>query len=210
MDGEQFYELTLDDCATPSFISGAKPFYGRLSDIRSFVTVLEQDERCKENHEHLIGAFKAFESGDTETEHYAAYQKVRLLTPIKVLTSRTTTFPNHRWTHMNVWDCPYELRCEELIAEQMWIEREGSYLRCLRAKFKKLEYLSNFEKRWRDLIDGFWGYPHMLEYQEPYVVLRLWVAEEPFASKELALENAKMPEPGLCLNDVCDEMFGGG
>ena len=45
MDGEQFYELTLDDCATPSFISGAKSFFGRLSDIRSFVTALEQDER---------------------------------------------------------------------------------------------------------------------------------------------------------------------
>ena len=63
MDGEQFYELTLNDCATPSFISGAKSFFGRLSDIRSFVTALEQDERCKENHEQLISAFKAFESG---------------------------------------------------------------------------------------------------------------------------------------------------
>ena len=177
MGCQQLYQLTLDDSATPSFISFTKPFYGSLSDIRCFIEALEQDEDHKENYKELTEAFRAYESGSTDVKHHAAYQEIQLLKPVKVLASRTTNLKDYRWTHMNVWDCPYELRCEELIAEQTWIEQEGTYLRCLRAKFRKLEFLSSFDQQWRDLNDGFWGYLHMLDYDEPYVFQRLWVIE---------------------------------
>ena len=47
MADEQFYQLRLDDCATPSFVSFDKPYYGPLEEIRDFVNALEQDEGCR-------------------------------------------------------------------------------------------------------------------------------------------------------------------
>ena len=50
----------------------------------------------------------------------------------------------------------------------------------------------------------------MLEYEEPYVYNRLLVSEESFNTMELALKNAHARQPGLCLDEVCDDMFGDG
>ena len=61
---------------------------------------------------------------------------------------------------------------------------------------------------WSAFHDGFWGYPHILEYEEPYVYNRLMVIEEVFKAKKLMLKNARASEPGLCMDEVCDEMFG--
>ena len=47
-------------------------------------------------------------------------------------------------------------------------------------------------------------------YEEPYVYSRLLVSEEAFKTKKLALKNARAHQPGLCLDEVCDEMFGDG
>ena len=111
---------------------------------------------------------------------------------------------------MNIWECPYELRCQELQVEQAWIEAENLYVRCVRARFKNLELQSIINDDWGALNDGFWGYPHILEYEEPYVYNRLMVIEEVFKTKKLMLKNARASEPGLCMDEVCDEMFGDG
>lgn len=207
---EQFYELRLDDYATPSFVSFDKPFYGTMEDIQGFVAALEQDEECRDRHEELISAFHAYENGNHDVKHHAAYQKIPLLIPVNVLERRTTTLQKYEWTHMNIWDCPYDLRCEELQAEQAWIAVHNGYARCLRARFKNLELQSIVNDDWRVFNDGFWGYAHMLEYDEPYVYNRLMVTEEAFKTKKLALENARADDPGLLLDEVCDEMFADG
>lgn len=114
------------------------------------------------------------------------------------------------WTHMNIWECPYYLRCRELEAEQVWLQIEKGFVRCVRARFKDLELQSIISDEWRPFNSGFWGYPHMLEYEEPYVYSRLLVSEEAFKTKKLALKNAQTNQPGLCMDEVCDEMFGDG
>ena len=210
MASEQLYQLRLDDCATPSFVSFDKPYYGTLEEIRDFVAALEQDEECREGEESLITAFHAYEAGKHGATHYAAYQEIPLLIPVSILTRKTVILREYAWTHMNIWNCPYELRCEELEAGQVWIETEKGCVRCLRAKFKNLELKSVIRNDWRPLNSGFWGYPHMLEYEEPYVYNRLLVSEESFNTRELALKNAHARQPGLCLDEVCDDMFGDG
>ena len=207
---EQFYQLRLDDCATPGFVSFDKPYYGTLEEIRGFIAALEQDEQCRENHANLIAAFHAYESGNHDAKHYAAFQEIPLLIPVDVLMRRVERLHDYAWTHMNIWECPYYLRCRELEAEQVWIETEKCCVRCLRTRFKNLELKSIVGDEWRPLNSGFWGYPHMLEYEEPYVYSRLLVSEEAFKTKKLALKNAQANQPGLCLDEVCDEMFGDG
>ena len=210
METEQFYQLQLDDHATPAYISFSKPYYGTLEEIRAFVAALEQNEKCRNCHESLITAFHAYENGDIGAKHNVAYQEIPLLIPVKVSKRRSLTLPEHKWTHMNIWECPYELRCQELQVEQVWIEAENLYVRCVRARFKNLELQSIVNDDWGALTDGFWGYPHILEYEEPYVYNRLMVIEEVFKTKKLMLKNARASEPGLCMDELCDEMFGDG
>lgn len=207
---DTLYQLRLTDCATPSFISFDKPFYGSLEEIRGFIAALEQDEDCRERCEALIAAFCSYEAGNHAVTHNVAFRELPLLRPVHVLEQRSITLREYAWTHMNIWECPYYLRCEELEAEQAWIVTANSYVRCVRARFRNLEIKSIARDGWRQLNGGFWGYPHMLEYEEPYVYSRLMVAEEAFSSKRLLLKNAHSPRPGLCLDEVCDEMFGDG
>ncbi len=104
MISQQFYQLRLDDCATPSFVSFDKPYYGTLDEIRGFIAALEQDEACRESDAAPIAAFHAYESGDHEAKHYAAYQELPLLIPVSVLERKTVTLREYAWTHMNIWE----------------------------------------------------------------------------------------------------------
>ena len=95
-------------------------------------------------------------------------------------------------------------------AEQVWLQIEKGFVRCVRARFWDLELKSIISDEWRPFNSGFWGYPHMPEYEEPYVRCRLMVTEETFKTRKLALEDASLPQPGLLLDEVCDEIFGDG
>ena len=152
-----YFRLELDDYSGPSFVSWNKEYFATMADIRDFIEALS---KAKKN-QHLIDAFRAYESGQTDATHIVAYQEVRLLAPVRVLHRETVEIENLAWEHTNTWGCGYDMRCDKVCSEHLWIECEGKFYRALKATFTNLCY-EGFSRQWIPLGDMLWGYPCVL------------------------------------------------
>lgn len=209
MGEEQYYCLTLDDYALPSFISGGKPYFGTLAEIAAFIDALKSDNKRQDVKNGLIKAFEAFNLGNNDATHYVAYNEEKLLEPIELLGLRKYTLEDYTWTHMNVWDYPHEMRCDKAECEQAWFRWGDTPVRCIRAAFTNLQNKGRRDA-WRMITDDtFWGYPHVLVYESPILRSRFFVTEQAEESDNVDDLIRSLPqEPDL--GGICDDIFGDG
>ena len=66
---EQYYCLHLDDYSAAAFTSFGKAYYGTMEDLKAFIDTLDKGEETHERFEKLIGAFRAYEAGNTAVTH---------------------------------------------------------------------------------------------------------------------------------------------
>ena len=208
---EQFYRLVLDEYASPSFCTLRKGYYGSLNDIKGLVDALDADQHYREHHLELINAFRAYVSGDHTITYRVAYSELPLLEPVELLDSAALRLDQFAWSHTNVWDCQYHLRCDCVETVHYWLRLKDRYLRVVKANFKNLEFLSEIHG-WRTLHSHFWGFPKMIVSAEGDVYNRLAVCEKSFESlAEAETDIAAFPSlKDVDFTEFCNDIFGDG
>ena len=151
---EQYYALSLDDYATPSFCSCSKHYFGTLNEISDFMLELSDMLETKL-------AFKEYIAGNKNAKHTVAYNETQLLTPVVSHNIENYTFNNKEWTHINVYSCPYEMVADKIEIQQIIIHHEKKYLRCIKAKFYNLSYKDVYQDNKLVPIKIFWGFPEI-------------------------------------------------
>ena len=156
-----YYRLELDDYSAAAFTSFGKYYYGTLEDLRCFFGELAHDEKLKKQFKELLSTFQAFEEGQQDLSHSIAYRKVPFLVPAQLLHREPVTLENYKWTHINTWDRPYYMRCDEVRSEHLWLACDGEYCRATKAMLSRLQYTGTIG-RWNHVGTMLWGFPCIL------------------------------------------------
>ena len=208
---EQYYCLRLWDYGVLAYISMSKIYYGTLEDMEAFIEDLEHDEKTRRRLQETIAAFREFEAGNHAVTHNVAYQDFPILEPVENLGDAMMELGTYEWTHINVWGCKYEMRCDSVALEHLWIDGPEGCCRVVKARFQNLQH-RGYDGTWRSLSDGFWGHPKMLYMEDDALCNRLFVQDKHFenqkaAQKDWAFFDAK---PDLNFAEFCNEIFGDG
>ncbi len=208
----QFYCLTLDDYAAPSFCSFGTCYFGTLPLITSLIEGLKANERHATKHANLIHAFTEYCNGNTETKHNVAYQEVPLLEPVSVYTEIGITAGSNKVEHLNVWDCIYYMRWEKTESNHIWLRYKNCYLRCIKAQFHDLEFaVVDIEENY-DPIDMSMGFPLQTIFGENTVGNRLYVVEKNFDDEKELLQDIEnfQNAPDPIYTEIFNDIFGNG
>lgn len=207
----RYFRLELDDYSTPSFISSGKFYFGTLEDMDGLFSAIRNDERKAEHKQYILSVYEQFLAGEKNITHTVAFNEVPFLVPAKILGEDHSILTDYSWEHINTWDCPYAMKCDKAESTHLWISCRGQYYRCIRTKFSNLQY---------DSIDGTFmkhsghtlGYPHQIEYDDPYTYSRLFVIEKSFKNKARALNDRInfMHSPDPVFHFVLEDLFGDG
>lgn len=208
---KHYYILRLDDYATPSFASRTKPYFGTLDDIRGLINALKASEKHRDYHAEMIAAFREYEAGNHKVTHNVAYQDVPLLEPVEVIGETILRLENYQWQHINIWDCPYNIRCDQVETHHLWLSSPEGCLRAVKARFRNLCYRGTSDL-WSPAEEGFWGYPEMLHMHENTLCNRLAVAEKHFEDRKAARKDmaAFRINKDVDFTEFCNEILGDG
>lgn len=216
MKNEQYYSVALEDFATVSFVSGTKNYFGTLPEIEKFINSLKTDPKKSDEifFSKTVSAFEEFKSGNENASHYAGNGEVRLLTAAAVYDSMSYTLPAMEWEHLNIYKSPYKMRFTSAEIEHIWFEADGNFYRTMTAKLTGLEHdcrlAEDDPEQWKPFDNkSFWGYPHIIEFEEPYTFNALAVPEKRFKTEEELKadieEFKKDPKPDF--SAFCDDIF---
>lgn len=211
MANNDVFMLQLLDYSCPSYTTFSKRYFGTLSDISDFVSSLKNDDEMEDGFNNLIATFEEYSKGNTSVLYTVAYTKVPFLTATELLGSYSHKLDNYKWTHLNTWRWEYFMRFREADLEHIWLSLNETYIRAIRGKFKDLQY-SAIEDEWQDIGSVFWGFPHTIEANKPFVYNRFFVVEKTFDSKAEALEDFNSFSKNLDINfsEICNDIFGDG
>lgn len=208
----QYYQITLDDYATPSYISWTKDYFGTLREIKVLIDALRRDNRLFDSHRDTVEAFDAFCRGDTEAEHTVAFCKCRLLTPVDRIKSKHLTFGPICWEHKNVWNCVYRMQAKEIDTRQAIFRTEEEYIIGIRARFRELKCNApdlDPPDRWMNLDGAFWGFPKMFNISGDILRYRLFTSMHRYP--DLTSATAAFDDfENIDFKPVIDDVFGDG
>lgn len=211
MNEKQFYRLILDDYSAASFTSFNKPYFGTWEEIQLLLNELDKNKHSEDSHKSLLTAFHAYEAGQTDVTHNAAYQEVPFLVPARLLHSEKVELKNHAWEHLNTWQCPYNMRCDKVISEHLWFECEGEWVRAVKAEFMFLRYQGAIGQ-WKLVGDMLWGFPGMLA-GDPAKFFNVFAEPEKYFKTKRDLETdwqAFKGTPDPDFTEFCNDIFGDG
>lgn len=206
---EQYYRLTFDDYAMPSFVSSDKDYFGTLSDIEGLIDALK-DGRNDQTYERLFSALNAYKNGESNVTNIAAYNEVPFLVPVKLLEAVSYTMPSTEWEHINVWYCPYKMRFQTAEIQQFWFESDDKYIRAMKAKIIDLR-CEEYNDSWIEIKTP-WGFPHIIEKEAACTYNKLAVTDKKFDSKTEAENDYKcfLSEQDTDFTEFCNDIFGDG
>lgn len=133
---ETYYVLNLDDPAIPGFCSFNKMYVGTEETINKVADNLEKSKQYPET----VSAIRNYFNGNHFSEHSIAYCSQKVLVPVDVKSEHTHTFESMRWTHMNIWGFPYEMKCDSATIHQITFKLGNTTYRCVRAWLENLRY----------------------------------------------------------------------
>lgn len=208
---EKYYVLMLTDPATPGFCSFNKMYVGTEETINTVANNLEKAGHYPET----VSALRNYFKGNHSAEHSVAYQRQKILVPVKIESEHKISFDSKKWTHINIWGFPYEMKCDSAIIHQIVFKYDGKIYRCIRAWLKNLCYES-FGGNWNELSGGFWGNYSILdvsrvpEKDEFTFNNLLYVKEEHYESDISSAINDMLLEEKIEFKRICDEIFADG
>ena len=206
---EAMYRINLEDCSAASFTSFSKPYYGSLDEIRELLLTIKNDPQFAGCCTEVLDAFfKMYEKGRRGVTHYVAYQEVPLLERVTILGKRDFTLNNYSWEHINTWGCPYKMRCKSALISQNWVSRKNEFSRCFKVIFEGLEYEGL--NGWVKIGHMLWGYPHMIEFEDPLIYNRLMMQDEVFPSLREAMDSLENSSQTFDFSEFCNDIFGDG
>ena len=209
MLNDEYYAICLDDPAVPAFCSFPKLYIGSEEDLLTLAANLDRDGV----YAGTAAGIRSYFAGNTGVTHIIALAEIPVIQPVEVLDISELHLGARQWTHMNTWDCPYDLRFDSASVSQILVRHEGKILRCIRARFNGLTYLA-FAGRWMPIGGTIFGHYSVLSIRP----LRnggydfgtiLYMCED--SAKSLAELWPKLNDPdALIFDSICAEVFGDG
>ena len=198
LDQKTYYRVDLDDYATPSFITFTKDYYGALEDLNPLVN----NERVPQDLRNVIRD-SATSGGGTSGSP--------LLIPAQILRSEKILLENYSWEHLNIWDCPYHMRCDAVESEHLWLFWNGRWLRVMKASFSNLQY-ETLSGQWEPIGDQLWGFPGILTGNSERFYNVLAEPERYFKNEQELLMDweAFVATPDPDFTEFCNDIFGNG
>ena len=159
---ETYFMLTLDEYATASFTSFPKLYFGTAEQIDTFFQAIGKDEDRTVGLDDLLNTYARYQSGESDIEHIVAHQKVSFIAPVQeVLGEASSILTNHQWDHLNIWGCPYHMRCDKAESKHLWLMSGDRCYRVISVRFSNLCYRDPFCLKAYATPDGPpWGFPH--------------------------------------------------
>ena len=206
---KEYYALYLDDPAKPGFCSCDKLYIGTENELR---TVVKRMKKAG-NYEGSVLAFKSYFEGNTKAMHNVAYKDITVLEHVKFICSSELSLKEKKWTHINIWNCPYNMKVDSASIQQIIVKHRGKYYRCIRAWLDNLCY-EMMPGKWSELKDGFWGHKCLMDVKETsendFVVNNLlYVVEDSYKSLD-ELDNLILDPDKIIFDRICDEIFADG
>ena len=205
-----YYLLKLFDPATPGFCSFDKIYVGTEETIK---IVADNLSKLNSDSDTSI-AIQSYFNGNISAEHYIAYKKQNVLTPISIEAENKMSFEGMKWTHINIWGFPYEMKCDSANVHQIIFHYDDAYYRCVRVWLKNLCY-ECFNDNWSKLNGGFWGNGSVLNVTtipgtNDFIFNNLLFIEEAhYDDKTAAFEDFNKKEK-IEFKKICDEIYGDG
>lgn len=205
---KQIYKMCLDDCSTPGFVSFTKDYFGTIEDVEGLVTAIRDDELRPDDY--LASILDRYKSGEKDVTNNAAYKERPFLLRARCIEKRTSFLYQYRWEHVNVWNCPYEMKCSKAESTHIWITCHRKFYRCIKTTFTNLRYESIGGKY--KTINMLWGYPHQIEFNKNTLYNRMYVVEKTFKTRAELLKDIENFElnPDPVFTEVLNDIFGDG
>jgi len=165
-----------------------------------------------DSQRELVSAFRAYEAGQTDASHHAAFQKVPLLTPAVLVHQESLVLEDYAWDHLNTWQSIYKMRCKKVESEHLWFECEGRFFRSVKAAFRELQHESALGG-WKAVTEEMlWGFPCMLQGDSERFWNALAEPEKVFRTMEELEQDREMfkKEPDPSFDEFCNDIFGDG
>lgn len=202
-----YYALHLWDASMPGICSFDKLYIGTEEDIKAVAKAMKE----KDVYPETVKAIEDYFAGDINATHSVAYRTIPVLKPVMLKAQRSFTLGKRAWEHLNVWQCPYNMRFDGAEVSQIIIKYEEKYHRCIRARIKNLCYES-IDGRYDNLDKMHWGNDFVLkvEYQDDGFTIEnlLYVGEIVYAKLKEA--KADFEADNILFDGICDEIFGEG
>ena len=154
---EKIYHIELDDCATPSFVTFGKDYYGTMKNVEEFISKFKDSER-----QDLVKAFNEYKQGNADVEISVGFWKNKMLEEVKVYGSKHISSGGYEWEHINIWGFPYDMKCDAIESSHYWIKNGKQLCRIIKVKFTNLQYKNTIGEYTK--IGMIWGFPHIIEF----------------------------------------------
>ena len=204
------YGVNRNNYFSPSFCSSTKTYLGSLDEIKTFIEGLD-----KRNHQETQEALQRYLEGDTQANHYIAYNQNRLIEKAEVLAEEEISLDKTSWKFINVWHWPQFMEIDSGTIRKILIKHSNTYLRAIKASVCGLRTATRADtpqKDWLKLCGGFWGHPGILVVivnDDSYIVhSSLYLKEKEYSTEQEALEKFRTDQ--VSLNCLCEDVFGDG
>ena len=181
---DPFFCIHLPDYSKPAFCTFTKRYFGTMKEINSFLDSLMIEER------KCIGKL--------------SFQ------PVPVLGTRTSNISDYAHEHKNIWSAPYKVHCDLLKSIHVWVKCDDKFFRCLKTQATNLQFSSELNPNMRPIKKMFWGFPHVIEYDDPVTFNQLYVIEKDFPSQFEAELDMRKFSSDVNLSGFLDDIFGDG
>ena len=110
--------------------------------------------------------------------------------------------------HLNIYGWPYIFLWNEMECEHIWAEFGGSFIRCIKVRFRNLYYRT--EPLPQFLVTDSWGLPEIICFADDMVFNRLYEPEKKFRSTEEAEQDFLAFNGEPVLTDFFKDILGDG
>lgn len=209
MLNDDYYAICLDDPAVPPFCSFPKQYIGCEEDLLTLADNLDRDGV----YPKTAAGIRSYFAGNTGVTHVIALAEIPVIRPVEVLDISELHVGAHQWTHMNTFDCPYEMRFDSADVSQILVRHEDKILRCIRARFSGLAYLA-FAGRWLSIGGTIFGHPSVLSIRAlpnggyDFGTI-LYMCEDSAESPAELWPKLNDPD-ALIFDSICEEVLGDG
>ena len=194
-----------DDPGSPSFCTFAKNYFGTVFDIGQVMDRMARIGRYPD----AVQAFTAFKEGNAEAVHTVCFHKEKLMNPCELIMKEHFVLKDHSWEHENVWGSTYHMHADHIAVDQILLQEEDLYYRCIRPTFSRLDYKTDVNGDWKPVGSQIWGNKAIMQYLCDDHSLALYVLEKRHSDLDTAMAHMGKPEL-LDFSKVCDEIFGDG
>ena len=202
---ENYYRITLRDCATPAFCSFDKRYIGTQRMLLSFADALRRDGRGFRGCIKIAGRIT-----DCCKEKAAdAYGKECTVSPVEAVHVSVSEERPFCFEHVNVWDWLYYIQAQKAAITRLYYRASGRYFRAIGLSLYRPFYGEAPDDLSKELGNPFWAYPGVLYKKDGWLRHRLMYEERLFTDKaEMDADIAAPAETDY--QRFFDDVFGDG